>query len=716
MRCNPSYWLLGLVPIAMLSWVAVQLEHEGIESDLSRRAEEALRRSGYDWANLHFVGRDAVLIGRAPDERDPARALTTLRNLWGVRVASDRSELIDRVADYRWSVTSAGDGRIRLAGDVPSDDARRALLNAARSAFPGATVSDEMRLARGSMDRSAWLASAVFSVKSLSQLKHGEASLAMLNLSIAGEAKTSDAYREVRAALAERRPAGLDLARENITAPVVRPFVWGIRKSGAGIAITGFAPSDDDRERIGARAKSLFRSMTVSDNTDVGAGAPDGWGKATSVAVEQLAQLRTGDASLEDRELTFSGEAPDEQTAAQVKRTLKLDVPQNFRIIDHIRFPRPGIALPSNGYVMGIVNDGSSLDLVGMVPSEAARGALIDAVKARFPGRQVNDKSQVSPGAPEGWQQCVVAGLASLPRLKKGKSVLTDHKLEVSGQTDDYAASQSVPGDVSAAAGQTCETTTNIAFTGQMKTDLSWKATREQNGMVTIEGEAPDDASRQHLIEIAQQIFAGSNVTDNMKIVGAASEPWSSAAHLGLEEMARLRNGVVSISGRELVIKGAAESDRVANDIRSVLSTDLPPGFKSSDEITVMSAEEKAADSCQTLMRQTTAKGIINFERAKADLTSDSTQTLRDLSQIANECPSFRIQIEGHTDAEGTDERNQRLSDRRARAVADFLSQNGVDSRRLSTVGYGASRPIADNATPEGRAKNRRIEFTVRVN
>ena len=46
MRCNPSYWLLGLVPIAMLSWVAVQLEHDGIEYDLAHRSEEVLKRSG----------------------------------------------------------------------------------------------------------------------------------------------------------------------------------------------------------------------------------------------------------------------------------------------------------------------------------------------------------------------------------------------------------------------------------------------------------------------------------------------------------------------------------------------------------------------------------------------------------------------------------------------------------------------------------------------
>ncbi len=109
----------------------------------------------------------------------------------------------------------------------------------------------------------------------------------------------------------------------------------------------------------------------------------------------------------------------------------------------------------------------------------------------------------------------------------------------------------------------------------------------------------------------------------------------------------------MSLAAKELTIKGAAESEQVASDIRSVLSTDLPPGFKGSDAITVMSGDEKAADSCQSMMRQTTAKGTINFERAKADLTSDSTQTLKDLAEIANECPTFSIQIEGHTDAEG---------------------------------------------------------------
>jgi outer membrane protein OmpA-like peptidoglycan-associated protein len=700
----------------MLSWVAVQLQHGDIENDLARRTAEALKRGGFGWAVPYVSGRDVIVTGKAPEKRGSMLAAAYARNTWGVRVAYNRTGLIARVTDYRWTATFDDSKRLRLAGDVPSERARRALIAAAKSAYRGAPVTDDMKLARGNIDREAWLAGAEFSLKTLAALRSGEAQLASLNLSMRGVAANSQVYRDVKSALAKRRPDGIKLVREDISLPVARPYVLVVKKGSDGVSLSGYEPTDAARTKLVARAKSLFSKFSLSDRTDIADGAPDGWEKATSIALEQLAQLKSGEAAFRDRDLIFSGEATDEQLASAVRRTLKLDVPQNFKLVDRIRYPKPNFFPDGAGYVMGIVHEGPSVDIIGMIPSEAARAALIDAVKARFPGVAVNDKTQVAPGAPEGWQQCVVAGLASLPRLKKGRSLLSNHKLEVSGETDDYAASQSVPGDIKAAAGQTCDTTTNIAFTGKMKTDLSWKATRGRNGMITLEGDAPDDPSRVRVIETAQRLYAGESISDHMKIVGASPEPWLSATHVALAQLSRLRRGDVEISGKKLMIEGAAESDKVADDIRSVLSTDLPPGFTVKDSISVMSATEKAADSCQALMREASAKGIINFDRAKADLTPDSTQTLKDLVDIANECPSFKIEIEGHTDAEGTDERNQRLSDRRARAVADFLARHGVDPNRLTTIGYGAKRPIADNATAEGRAKNRRIEFNVSPN
>jgi outer membrane protein OmpA-like peptidoglycan-associated protein len=96
------------------------------------------------------------------------------------------------------------------------------------------------------------------------------------------------------------------------------------------------------------------------------------------------------------------------------------------------------------------------------------------------------------------------------------------------------------------------------------------------------------------------------------------------------------------------------------------------------------------------------------FATDSAELTPEGRATLDRLAP----CWSHgRFEVEGHTDSTGTDAANQTLSERRANAVVDQLVRDGIDASSLSAQGYGASRPIADNATPEGRAKNRRVEF-----
>ena len=73
-----------------------------------------------------------------------------------------------------------------------------------------------------------------------------------------------------------------------------------------------------------------------------------------------------------------------------------------------------------------------------------------------------------------------------------------------------------------------------------------------------------------------------------------------------------------------------------------------------------------------------------------------------------------RVDLEGHTDSIGTDKYNQGLSERRAASVLNYLTKTGVASNRITTKGFGESKPIADNKTKEGRAKNRRVEIRVR--
>ncbi|MFW6180596.1 MAG: gliding motility-associated C-terminal domain-containing protein [Spirochaetota bacterium] len=101
----------------------------------------------------------------------------------------------------------------------------------------------------------------------------------------------------------------------------------------------------------------------------------------------------------------------------------------------------------------------------------------------------------------------------------------------------------------------------------------------------------------------------------------------------------------------------------------------------------------------------------IQFEFDKAELRPESYQILDRLIQKLEKFPTYKVKIVGHTDAVGTEEYNQRLSERRAFAVYRYLVNNDVDKDRLTTEGRGESQPIDTNETETGRARNRRVEF-----
>ena len=88
-----------------------------------------------------------------------------------------------------------------------------------------------------------------------------------------------------------------------------------------------------------------------------------------------------------------------------------------------------------------------------------------------------------------------------------------------------------------------------------------------------------------------------------------------------------------------------------------------------------------------------------------------SNSELDRVVEILQADSTLRLRVEGHTDTEGTDERNQKLSDRRARAVVHYLEKHGIAPERMESIGYGSTRPIADNDTPEGMAQNRRVDM-----
>ena len=104
------------------------------------------------------------------------------------------------------------------------------------------------------------------------------------------------------------------------------------------------------------------------------------------------------------------------------------------------------------------------------------------------------------------------------------------------------------------------------------------------------------------------------------------------------------------------------------------------------------------------------AKGI-NFETGKAVITASSFKSLDDLVTLLNSYPGASVEIQGHTDNNGTPESNKTLSQDRANAVKRYLSAGGVSEVRMTAIGYGQELPLADNKTEAGKTKNRRVDF-----
>jgi OOP family OmpA-OmpF porin len=335
MRCNWRRWLWGIIPLLVLSWVAVQAEHGRVERELAERARLALVNGGFPWAQAEFDARDAVLTGRAPQEGEPGKAADALAAVWGVRVVDNKAGLLDKADTYLWAA-SRRKNRIRLTGYAPSISAKQAILGVTRASFPGFEVVDRTTLARGLNSTDVWLAGVSFGLKQLTSLKRGDVRMQDLGLAVIGEAEDVAAYRAVKQALASGVPKGIKVTSDRVTAPVVSPFKWTAQLTGGRFLLTGSVP-EAVRAQLVAAAKESLPGAAVVDEMEPGEGAPPGWAEVAIASVRELARLEGGGTATKDATLIFTGTAADGATAEAIRARLRAALPAAFKLTDQIR-------------------------------------------------------------------------------------------------------------------------------------------------------------------------------------------------------------------------------------------------------------------------------------------------------------------------------------------------------------------------------------------
>jgi outer membrane protein OmpA-like peptidoglycan-associated protein len=763
--CQPKKWWWGLLPVAALFALMIGMTAGPVEGDLARRSSEVFAGAGLPWAKASLQGRDAVVTGEAPSPESQKLAITAAERAWGVRQVADSTTVLADAKPFAATAVREGN-KITLTGHVPGDAARAAIVTAAKAAFANAEVEDKLVFGRGAS--AAFVPGLSYGIAQLGKLTKGTATLSDSALSVVGQAADFAGRDQVLAAL-KQLPQGATLAKAEIGAPVMSPYTFSATKTADGLALAGYVPSEAARTAALAGAAAA-KAAKITDTLRVADGAPAGldFGKASEFMFAQLGRLKAGVASLRDDALTMTGQADDLGSFEAVTGALKAALPGGMKLAaQDIRGPEA-----VTPYVWSADHSqAGSLKLSGLIPNEAARAGILTAAKAALPSATIVDQLKVAPGAWAGFGSHAGTALAQLGRLKTGIASLRDGALSISGQTDDVASFEAITSTLKGALPDGLKLAAQDIKGPAAVSPYVWSATKAGNTL-TLAGSIPSETLRAPILETAKKAFPQDTIVDQMKLGLGAPNGFANAVGVALGQLGKLTSGAATLTNTALKVTGEAANRAIAEQLRAGLAgSALPAGFLAETQVSFKEPpppppppppapvapppppppppppapvvappappvilppvavppppplippappfvvrEPSAAEICQIKFREILGKDAIHFATASARITAASQGVIRALADAVKACPTMLVEIQGHTDSDGSDDMNMDLSEMRAQAVVEALHALGVANGRMTARGYGETRPVAPNDTPENKAKNRRIEFFV---
>jgi outer membrane protein OmpA-like peptidoglycan-associated protein/osmotically-inducible protein OsmY len=465
---------------------------------------------------------------------------------------------------YVWSASRNGQ-TVTLSGTVP-DAATKAANVAAAAAIPGAQVTDQQRLALGAPNGFAGMAA--YAIGQLGRLNSGVASLTNTAYALTGAAASLPLRDEIAAATA-RLPAGFTLDRADVSAPTISPYVWSATRNGQAVTLSGFVPDAAAKAANVAAVAAAIPGAQVTDQQQLGLGAPNGFAAMAAQAIGQLGRLNAGSASLSNAAYAIAGAAPNlpvrDEVAAAASR-----LPAGFSLA------RADITAPTiDPYTWSATRNGQTVTLSGFVPDAATRAANVAAVSAAVPGAQVTDQQQLALGAPAGFGGMAAQAIGQLSRLASGSASLSGTAYTIVGA----APSLAVRDEVTAAAARPL-TGFSLARSDISAPTISpyvWSAVRNGSA-ITLSGFVPDEATRKANAAAARAAVPNALLTDQQQLGVGAPNGFVAMSAFGIGQLAPLNAGTASLSNAAYSIVGAAPSIAVRDRVVAATAR-LPAGF-----------------------------------------------------------------------------------------------------------------------------------------
>lgn len=585
-----------------------------------------------------------------------AAGLASLASVWAVHaierrtVAAVKSRLVEGGA--HWASVSADGLRLRLTGTAPNEAQRFRALNLAGSVVDADRVRDVMEVAA-------------------------------------------------------------------LRAPEAPAFSVEILRNEDGLSLIGLLPGQDEAARdFATRAGTAVDGLRVSDMLETADWpAPEGWQPALDFGVAALKLLPRSKVSIAPGRVAVTAISDSVADKQRLEAQLRRIAPRGVALVMDISAPRP-VLTP---FTLRLVKDdgGVRFDACS-ADTERARDRILAA--GQRAGITTAQACTVGLGVPTPrWADAVVAGVSAVAAMPSGTVTFSDADVTlIAGPETPQALFDRTVGELQAALPDLFSLTATLTprETASPAGPAEFTAALSAEGRVELRGRLTDALSRDAADRFAKARFGSESVYTAARLDPDLPMGWSVRVLTGLESLSLLQTGRLVVRADLVEVVGVTGRQDARARITQLLSDRLGPGQRFSVSVRYDEAMDPelgipTPEECVGNLNAVLAAKKIPFAPGSAEISGDGLMVVDRLAEVARDCPPLAVEIGGHTDSQGSEAGNATLSQKRADSVLLALTARRVKTGGFVAKGYGEARPVADNATEEGRETNRRIEFAL---
>ncbi|RID92323.1 BON domain-containing protein [Gemmobacter lutimaris] len=463
---------------------------------------------------------------------------------------------------------------------------------------------------------------------------------------------------------------------------------------------------------------AIAGDLPVSDMLETAAfPAPDRWSEALTFGTEALKLLPRSKISVAADRVAITAISDSDAQKRRLETELAKIKPAGLEVVVEISAPRP-VLTP---FTLRFIKDaeGARFDACS-ADTDRARDRILRAGTAA--GVQGTSICTVGLGVPTpSWAEAVEAGIKAVEALGGGSITFSDADVTLLAEPGaSQATFDQVVGELQTALPAVFSLKSTLPPKPDAKAQgpAEFTATLSPEGRVQLRGRLTDALLKSAVDSYAKARFGADQVYTATRFDEDLPDGWPVRVLAGLEALAELHDGRLTVRADMVELTGVSGNQGSRARVSQILSGKLGQGqsFRVSvryDEALDPFAALPSPQECAASLNKAVATSKINFAPGSAEIDGPTGETMDALAKILQGCPVMKLEIAGHTDAQGSTEGNLALSQARAEAVLLALQGRRVDISGMVAKGYGEGLPIADNGTEEGREANRRIEFTL---